>query len=191
MLSTGKAGEGYCFFLFFTIRYSHLVDEKHVNFEHKFSTLHDFCGLSMKREYPEGPVVAVAAVIFYEGSVLLARRNQEPGMGQWSLPGGAVELGEGLLEALKRELWEEAAINVEIGGLIGVFDRIVGDSENRVRYHYVIVDYWGWIASGEPSPGSDISDLRFVPLEEFDTFEVSTELKETVWKAVGMRNKGI
>mgnify|MGYP000222881054 CR=1 FL=1 len=56
----------------------------------------------MKREYPEGPVVAVAAVIFFEGSVLLARRNQEPGKGQWSLPGGAVELGESLLEALKR-----------------------------------------------------------------------------------------
>jgi ADP-ribose pyrophosphatase YjhB (NUDIX family) len=81
----------------------------------------------MKREYPEGPIVAVSAVIFLEGSVLLARRNQAPGRGQWSLPGGAVELGESHLEALKRELREEASINVEIGGLIGVFDRIVQD----------------------------------------------------------------
>jgi 8-oxo-dGTP diphosphatase len=150
----------------------------------------EYVGVPMKREYPEGPVVAVAAVIFFEGSVLLARRNQEPGKGQWSLPGGAVELGESLLEALKRELWEEAAINVEIGGLIGVFDRIVGGSESRVRYHYVIVDYWGWTVSGQPSPGSDISDLRFVPPEDLDTFGVSTELKETVWRAVEMRNKG-
>jgi len=145
----------------------------------------------MKREYPEGPIVAVAAVIFVEGSVLLARRNQAPGRGQWSLPGGAVELGESLLEALKRELREEASITVEIGGLIGVFDRIVQDQENRVRYHYVIVDYWGWIASGQPSPGSDISDLRLVPLEKFDEFEISPELKETVWKAIDMRNKPI
>jgi 8-oxo-dGTP diphosphatase len=150
----------------------------------------EYVGVPMKREYPEGPVVAVAAVIFFEGSVLLARRNQEPGKGQWSLPGGAVELGESLLEALKRELWEEAAIHVEIGGLIGVFDRIVGDSESRVRYHYVIVDYWGRIASGQPSPGSDISDLRFVSPEDLDTFEVSTELKETVWRAVEMRKTG-
>jgi ADP-ribose pyrophosphatase YjhB (NUDIX family) len=145
----------------------------------------------MKREYPEGPVVAVAAVIFLEEAVLLARRNKEPGKGQWSLPGGAVELGEGILEALKRELWEEASINIEIGGLIGVFDRIVGDQKNRVRYHYVIVDYWGWIVSGQPSSGSDVSELRLVPLEEFDAFDVSTELKETVWRAVDMRNKGI
>jgi 8-oxo-dGTP diphosphatase len=145
----------------------------------------------MKREYPEGPIVAVAAVIFLEGSVLLARRNQAPGRGRWSLPGGAVELGESLLEALKRELREEASINVEIEGLIGVFDRIVRDQENQVRYHYVIVDYWGWIASGQPCPGSDISDLRLVPLEEFDEFQISTELKETVWKAVDMRNKPI
>jgi ADP-ribose pyrophosphatase YjhB (NUDIX family) len=143
----------------------------------------------MKREYPEGPIVAVAAVILLEGSVLLARRNREPGRGQWSLPGGAVELGESLLEALKRELWEETSVNVEIGGLIGVFDRIVQDQKNRVRYHYVIVDYWGWIASGQPSPRSDISDLQLVPLEKLDEFEISTELKETVWKAVGMRNK--
>jgi ADP-ribose pyrophosphatase YjhB (NUDIX family) len=86
----------------------------------------------MKREYPEGPIVAVSAVIFLEGSVLLARRNQEPGKGQWSLPGGAVEL-----------------------------------------------------------PGSDVSNLQFVPIEKFDEFEISTELKETVWKAVDMRNKRI
>jgi len=145
----------------------------------------------MKREYPKGPIVAVAAVIFLDASVLLARRNQEPGRGQWSLPGGAVELGENHVEALKRELREEASINVEVGGLIGVFDRIVIDQENRVRYHYVIVDYWGWIASGHPSPGSDISDLRLVPLEEFDEFEISTELKETVWQAADMRNKVI
>ena len=145
----------------------------------------------MKREYPEGPIVAVAAVIFSDGSVLLARRNQEPGKGQWSLPGGAVELGESHLEALKRELREEASINVEFGGLIGVFDRIVQDQENRVRYHYVIVDYWGWIDSGQPKPGSDVSNLRLVPLEEFDEFAISKELKETVWKAVDMRNKRI
>ena len=145
----------------------------------------------MKREYPEGPIVGVAAVIFSGESVLMARRNQEPGRGQWSLPGGGVELGESLLDALRRELLEEISIKVDIGGLIGVFDRVIRDRENRVRYHYVLVDFWGWITSGQPRPGSDISELRFVPLEELDLFEISKELKETVWKAVDMRKKAI
>jgi 8-oxo-dGTP diphosphatase len=143
----------------------------------------------MKREYPENPIVGVAAVIFSGGSVLLARRDQEPARGQWSLPGGGVELGESLVDALRRELLEEISIKVEIGGLIGVFDRVIKDRENRVRYHYVLVDYWGWIASGQPRPGSDISELRLVDLEELDSFEISNELKETVWKAADMRNK--
>ena len=145
----------------------------------------------MKREYPEGPIVGVAAVIFSGESVLMARRNQEPGRGQWSLPGGGVELGESLLDALRRELLEEISIKVDIGGLIGVFDRVIRDRENRVRYHYVLVDFWGWITSGQPRPGSDISELRFLPLEELDLFEISKELKETVWKAVDMRKKAI
>lgn len=143
----------------------------------------------MKREYPESPIVGVAAVIFSGESVLLARRNQEPARGQWSLPGGGVELGERLADALKRELLEEISIKVEIGGLIGVFDKVVKDRENRVRYHYVLVDYWGWVAAGQPRPGSDISELRLVPLEELASFEISKELKETVWKAATMRNK--
>ena len=143
----------------------------------------------MKREYPESPIVGVAAVIFSGESVLLARRNQEPARGQWSLPGGGVELGERLADALKRELLEEISIKVEIGGLIGVFDKVVKDRENRVRYHYVLVDYWGLIASGQPTPGSDISELLLVKLKELDSFEISKELKKTVQKAVDMRNK--
>ncbi|UCF83417.1 MAG: NUDIX hydrolase [Desulfobacteraceae bacterium] len=145
----------------------------------------------MKRDYPEGPIVGVAAVIFSGESVLMARRNQEPGRGQWSLPGGGVELGESLLDALRRELLEEISIKVDIGGLIGVFDRVIRDRENKVRYHYVLIDFWGWITSGQPRHGSDISELRFVPLEELDLFEISKEIKETVRKAVDMRKRAI
>ena len=145
----------------------------------------------MKREYPEGPIVGVAAVIFSGESVLMARRNQEPARGQWSIPGGGVELGESLLDALRRELLEEISIKVDIGGLIGVFDRVIRDRENRVRYHYVLVDFWGWITSGQPRPGSDISELRYVPLEELDSLKISKELTDAVWKAVDMRKRAI
>ncbi|HEJ83457.1 MAG TPA: NUDIX domain-containing protein, partial [Desulfobacteraceae bacterium] len=91
----------------------------------------------MKREYPEHPLVGVAAVVFDDASVWLARRNQEPSRGLWSLPGGLVELGEAHLEALARELREELSISMAVGGLAGVFDKIFRDPEGRIRYHYV------------------------------------------------------
>ena len=125
----------------------------------------------MKREYPEQPVVAVGAAVFSGSSVLLVQRDQEPGLGQWTLPGGAVELGESLCDAIKRELLEEASIRIGVGGLIKVFDRVDRDLDGGVRYHYVLVDYWGWIVSGTPYPGSDVSKVRMVPLGELDAFD--------------------
>ncbi|MDQ1336657.1 MAG: 8-oxo-dGTP diphosphatase, partial [Thermodesulfobacteriota bacterium] len=86
----------------------------------------------MKREYPGHPLVGVAAVIFHDASVWLARRDQEPSRGLWSLPGGLVELGETHLEALARELREELGIAITVGGLVGVFDKIFHDPEGRV-----------------------------------------------------------
>jgi ADP-ribose pyrophosphatase YjhB (NUDIX family) len=97
----------------------------------------------LKREYPKSPIVGVGAVIFDGASVLLAQRGQEPAKGTWSLPGGAVELGEKLVDALKREILEEIGIEIEVGGLVRVLDRIVRDGKKRIQYHYVIVDYWG------------------------------------------------
>ena len=139
----------------------------------------------MKREYPEHPIVGVSAVIFVDRSVLLVLRNQEPARGKWSLPGGAVELGESILEALERELREELSVKIAVGGLVGVFDKIFHDHKNQVQYHYVVVDYWGWLVEGHPTPASDISDALLVPLDELEEFDVDQELKETVRKAYG------
>lgn len=132
----------------------------------------------MNREYPDRPIVGVGAVIFVDQAVLLVRRNQEPGRGQWSLPGGVVELGETLWEALKRELKEEVSIGIMIGGLISVFDRIVRDLENLVQYHYILVDYWGWMTSGQPHPGSDVSEVRLVGPGQLESFQIGGELIE-------------
>jgi len=143
----------------------------------------------LKREYPESPIVGVGAVIFDGASVLLARRGQEPAKGTWSLPGGAVELGEKVVDALKREIREEIGIEIEVSGLVRVLDRIVRDEDERIRYHYVIVDYWGWKVSGEPRPGSDTSDICFVPLTEIQKRNIHREVLETILMAADLRER--
>ncbi|MEE4353315.1 MAG: NUDIX hydrolase [Desulfatiglans sp.] len=142
----------------------------------------------IKREYPESPIIAVGAAVLADQSVLLARRENEPGKGRWSLPGGVVELGEPILDALRREVWEETSLKIEIGGLLGVFDRIVYDPQRGVRYHYVLTDYWGWIASGTPKPGSDISDIQWVPLKKLRMFELDLKLVEALENVVMRRD---
>lgn len=143
----------------------------------------------MKREYPEAPVVGVGGVIFDGSSVLLAKRGQEPAKGTWSLPGGAVELGEKVIEALKREIREEIGIEIEVGGLVRVLDRILQDEGKRIRYHYIIVDYWGWKVSGEPKPGSDTSDLCFVPLNQIEKKDIHRDVRETILMAAELREQ--
>lgn len=141
----------------------------------------------MRREYPDAPIVGVGGVIFKDSSVLLVKRGQEPGKGQWSLPGGVVELGETLTDALKREMLEEVSINIELGGLVRLLDRILHDREKRVQYHYVIVDYWGWMISGKLRPASDVSDARFVTLSQLKNMGTDHLVEETIHMALGMR----
>lgn len=131
--------------------------------------------------------MGVGGVIFDGASVLLAKRGQEPAKGTWSLPGGAVELGEKVLDALKREIREEVEIEIEVGGLIRVLDRILCDQDRRIRYHYVIVDYWGWKISGEPKPGSDTSEICFVPLKDIRKKDIHREVLETILMADRLR----
>jgi len=138
----------------------------------------------MKREYPAGPIVGVAAVVFSEEGVLLVKRDQEPGRGQWSLPGGMVELGETLVQAIERELLEELSIKAQICGLIGVFDRIFRDQQNRVRFHYVLVDYWCRLLEGPPKPGSDVSAVSVLPIGELDNSPIGKEIKDTIRAAI-------
>lgn len=143
----------------------------------------------MRREYPEQPVPAVGAVVLDGDSVLLVQRDRDPGRGEWSLPGGAVELGESLEAAVKREVWEETSVRIEVGGLLAVLDRIFRDPGGEVRYHYVLVDYWGWVVSGDPKFLSDIRALQWVPVEEMDKLGVRTDLKEIVHRALSMREQ--
>ena len=119
-----------------------------------------------RRQYPDRPIVGVGAVIIAGRDVVLIRRRFEPLKGQWSLPGGAVELGETLEASIAREVQEETGFEVEVGPVIEVFDRITMDDEQRVEYHYVLVDYLCWSIGGELRAGSDADDVVLVdPLE--------------------------
>lgn len=133
--------------------------------------------------------MGVGGVIFDGSSVLLAKRGQEPAKGAWSLPGGAVELGEKVIDALKREMREEVGIEIEVGGLIRVLDRIIQDDQERIRYHYIIVDYWGCKVSGDAKPGSDASDICFVPLTQIEKKDIHREVRETILMAAEMRER--
>ncbi len=111
-----------------------------------------------RREYPERPIVGVGGVIVDDGRVVLIRRRFEPLAGEWSLPGGTLEVGETLEAAVAREMEEETGLRVEVGPVIEVFDRIMRDAEGRVRFHFVLVDYLCWPVGGLLRAASDVSD---------------------------------
>lgn len=113
------------------------------------------------REYPIAPLVAVGGVVCKGEEVLLVRRGKDPGLGTWSLPGGLVGLGEATEEALRREVREECGIEIEVGPMLGVANRITRDDTGGVRFHYVIIDFAASYLSGEVSPASDISEAAW------------------------------
>jgi len=117
----------------------------------------------VSREYPDRPFVGVGAVIVDEAArVLLVKRRFEPLAGQWSLPGGAVDVGETLEACIRRELREETGLDVEVGPVIEVFDRIMHDAAGRVQYHYVLVDYVCRPVGGTLMAASDVADVAWV-----------------------------
>ncbi len=121
----------------------------------------------MRREYPEAPIAGVGAVVIDGSKVLLVRRGHEPLKGEWSLPGGALELGETLQQGIAREVLEETGLVVEPAGIVEVFDRITQDeASGRVLYHYVLVDFLCHVVGGTLRGGSDADEARWVEREE-------------------------
>jgi ADP-ribose pyrophosphatase YjhB (NUDIX family) len=126
----------------------------------------------IKREYPDSPVVGVGAVLIKEGRVLLVKRGKEPGYGSWSIPGGAVHLGEELAQAIEREVLEETGLVVEASPLIKVYVPVIRDEKGRVKYHYVLVDFMCRYVSGELRPASDVLDAAMVSPGELDKYRL-------------------
>jgi 8-oxo-dGTP diphosphatase len=137
------------------------------------------------RRHPDRPIVAVGAVIFDGRRVLLVQRGQEPLRGAWSLPGGAVEIGETLDAALAREVLEETGLSVEVGPVVDVLDRVQFDADGRVEYHYVIIDYMCRPFAGVVEHGSDAQAVCWVPIADLARLGVTAKAIEVIYKALG------
>jgi len=136
----------------------------------------------MKREYPNAPIVGVGAIIHDGMHILLIRRDREPAKGRWTFPGGVVELGETINDALRREALEETGLEVEPGELVAIVDRIVRDDGGRIQYHYVILDFLARPVGGALRPGDDASEARWVSLTSLDELDVTEQAKEIAQK---------
>ncbi|MBE3580143.1 MAG: NUDIX hydrolase [Thermoanaerobacteraceae bacterium] len=127
----------------------------------------------MLRTYPLTPLVGVGAIVVHGEALLLVKRGRPPAKGAWSIPGGKVETGETLTQALRREVEEECGLTIRIGPPVAVLDSIYTDDQGRVKYHYVLVDFWAEYVSGALSPASDVMEARWVPLREVGNHELT------------------
>lgn len=140
----------------------------------------------MAREYPAHPVVGVGAVVVRGNKALIIKRGHEPRKGEWSLPGGIVELGESLVDAVKREVREETGLDVDAGPIVETFDRVHHDEAGRIRYHFVIVDYLCAAPSGEAVAGSDADDVAWVTADELSIYGVNAHAAAVIRRGLNL-----
>jgi 8-oxo-dGTP diphosphatase len=134
--------------------------------------------LNLKRLYPKQPLVGVGAIIICKGRILLEKRKNEPGKGKWSIPGGKVELGEKCEETVVREVKEETGLTVTKPEHIGVVDNIELDDNGRVKYHFVIIDFFVTLKGGTLRASSDAAELKWVPLKEVGKYTLTKTFRE-------------
>ena len=138
----------------------------------------------MKREYPDSPIAGVAGLVFHEGKVLLVRRGNEPSKGRWGIPGGLVELGERVEDAVIREVAEETSIQVKPVKLVEVFNSIRRDDDGNVKYHYVLVELLCEYINGEIEASTDVSDAGWFSLKELYALNMSDWTRDFILKVV-------
>jgi ADP-ribose pyrophosphatase YjhB (NUDIX family) len=136
----------------------------------------------MKREFPELPLVGVGAIIIERDRVLLVKRAHPPIQGQWSIPGGVLEVGELVREAAVREAREETGLIVEPADLLGVYDRILRNDEKRVQYHYVLVDFLCRPVGGELRAASDAAEVRWFMRADLPALQLAEDTQEVIQK---------
>ena len=137
---------------------------------------------------PASIFVGVGAVVFRDDDVLLIKRGKPPFLGQWSIPGGGLEIGETIIDAVKREVREETQIEIDVAGLIDVFEAIPGRDEGASR-HMLMIDYWARWRAGEPVAGDDAADAVFVPLEDAFARLAWDKTRDAVHRAARLRDR--
>jgi 8-oxo-dGTP diphosphatase len=144
----------------------------------------------MRREYPQIPIVAVGVIIRGNGPagedrIVLIQRNKEPARGLWTFPGGAVELGEPIRTAARREAREETGLEVEIGEVAVVIDHVARDAAGRVQYHYIIIDFYAEPVGGALRAGTDVSNAFWASLADLDNLEMTEKAEEIARQLLG------
>ena len=133
--------------------------------------------------YPERPILGVGAVIFIDGRVVLIKRKYEPAAGTWTLPGGVVEVGESVRAAVAREILEETGLEVEVGPVVEVVDRITTDGEGKIAYHFVVIDYLCRATSGTIRAGSDVDEVVLADPARLEAYAVTDAVTRVVARA--------
>lgn len=141
----------------------------------------------MTRMYPKQPMIGVGVIVCRDDTVLLVRRGKAPGKGNWSLPGGAQELGETVFEAARREVLEETSVTADVLGLVDVVDSIHADSAGRIQYHYTLVDVVAEWRTGEARPLDDAAAVAWVERDRLDEHALWSETLRVIHLAWEMR----
>jgi 8-oxo-dGTP diphosphatase len=142
-----------------------------------------------ERRYPTRPLVGVGAVVLSpDGRVLIVKRRQEPLAGQWSLPGGMLEIGETLEAGVAREIHEEAGLVVTVGPVVEAFDRILLDDTGQVRYHFVLVDYLCHVRGGDLCAGSDVEAAQFADPADLPRHRLTGKTEDVIAKALRIQS---
>ena len=141
------------------------------------------------RVYPDRPFVGVGAVILAAQDIVLVKRRFEPLADEWSLPGGALELGETMTIGVAREIREETSLQVEVGPVIDVLDRIVRDDAGQVQYHYVLVDFLCRVVGGTLAPGSDVSQAVLAAPNALEEYRLSSKARAVITRGLAMQNQ--
>ena len=151
--------------------------------------LHEPSITRASRVYPDRPFVGVGAVVLAAQDIVLVKRRFEPLADEWRLPGGALELGETMTIGVAREIREETSLQVEVGPVIDVLDRIVRDDAGQVQYHYVLVDFLCRVVGGTLAPGSDVSQAVLAAPNALEEYRLTSKARAVITRGLAMQNQ--
>ena len=141
------------------------------------------------RRYPRRPLIGVGAIMLRRDRILMAQRGKQPLQGWWSLPGGALETGESLADAVRREVREETGLEIRPLGVLEIFERIMRDAAGTPEYHYVLIDYVCRITCGTLRPGDDVCAVDWVRRRDLPRLQITEGTLAVIEKAFRNRRQ--